>query len=568
MRVIKGFKRLRQTGDTIVEVLLVLTIIGLVLGSATAMSSRSTSNLQQTQESAVADRIARGQLEYLKTYVRTLKDKDIATVGSLMTPGFCMAAQNGQANDPRVPKSGPDTCATTQVEGGASYTTAINVTQVSGSPGVFDVHVKVTWAGITVKTGNIDVYYRIYNITGAGVALQTGQLCQAGYRHRDGATGPCVPIDPSIRAVTRAVTPDKDSSGGLVEPNCNKADYRPLNNISIRLSEIGAGAGPSKTAQTTQDFNGLSSSVLFSPLKKSGTYRVEMLGVPSNYITCGTSQSGALKVEEGQEEVFNFTAKPRIPKQATLNTYGRSFPTWHLYNNGGDRYYQDFIFTNPASSTTALTGINATLSNTTDFKNYYVNTCYGSLEPGASCTVRVYFWPPAGSAAYNYLGNAGIKTGTITLTNSNGVTPTYANLQGKTVSNMMRPGDYTTTPESDLLRSYHVECYNNADACGYYRIYLAGNGNLYLMNNYCAYRGDPEYNGSNASIHMQASDSNFVYYGTDVARWASGTAGNSNLWAVVGNSGYAYLTQGYDGGIVKWLNANADGSIGCSPRDP
>lgn len=566
MRVVKKIKGLTQSGDTIVEVLLVLTIIGLVLGSATAMSSRSTSNLQQTQESAVADRIARGQLEYLKTYVRTLKDKDIATVSALNS-NFCMAAQNGKPNDPKVPKSGEDACATTQVEGGASYKTAIAVSQVSGSSGVFDVHVKVTWEGLNVREGNIDVYYRIYNITGAGVALQTGQLCQPGYRKKDVATGtgPCVPIDPSIRAVTRAVTPDKDVWGGLVEPNCNKADYGPLNGVSIRLSEIGAGASAPKTATTTQDFNGLSSSVLFSPLKKSGTYRVEMLGVPSNYITCGTTQSGALKVEEGQEEVFGFIAKPRIPKQASVSPTSHNFPAWHLATSTGTRQSIYFTFTNPSSSTTSLDNVSVTSTDPTNFR-IWSHTCYGSLQPGASCSALVYFWPPSdNTAATNYLGNSGLKSGMIKFTNSNGVTPTSASVSGKTLSNTMAPHDFISGDKK--IVAWSSTCYNNADTCPY-PTYLSSNGDLILSGSYCVWGrwGGPhgQYDG-NSSVHMQLSDGNFVFYrkgGT--APWNSLPQG-VNTWAVVYDNGHMNLTRGYYGDALRHLyNINNNTVLGVS----
>lgn len=550
MRVVKGFRRLTQTGDTIVEVLLVLTVISLVLGASTAMSGRSTSNLQQTQESAVADRIARGQLEYLKTYVRTLKDKNIADpANGLATAGFCMSAQNGQDSDPRVPKK-DGSCATSQVVGGASYTTAITVTPAAGDPGVFDVNVKVTWDGINVRTGNIDVYYRIYNITGAQVALQTGQLCQTGYRHRDGTTGPCVPIDPSVRIVTRSVTPDTDVWGGKVEPNCNKGSYGPLNNINVRLSEIGAGAAAPRTGQTTQDYNGLSSSALFSPLKKSGTYRAEVISFPSTHTACGPDQSGAIKVEEGQEEVATFTAKPRIPKQATVNVTSKNYPSWHLFNNQGDRHWQDFTFTNPASSTTDLTGINTTLSNTTHFKNYHLNTCTGSLRPGESCSVRVYFWPPAGYG-YDYLGNAGVKTGTLSLTNTNGVSPTVVPLSGKTVASSMAPGDTFTQDKIGLLKAFRDECYNNADACGARTFVDSSNGNLVLSERYCRWGGygSGDYDGL-ARLEMQASDGNFVYYtsrfnsATNTYAWFNTHAVEAGLWFWIGTSGSLFMTKG------------------------
>jgi type II secretory pathway pseudopilin PulG len=559
MRMTKFFHKDAQRGDTIIEVLMALTVIGLIIGVFSVLSNESSSNLQQTQERGVAQRIARGQLEYLKSYVRTLQGTDISTVSALTEPGFCMVSDNGEDDGARIPKKSDVECTQSQTAGGASYTTAIVVNEVE--TGIFDVNVKVTWDGLTVNSGNVDVNYRMYNITGAQVALQSGQLCADGYK-KDDVTKQCVPLDPAIKVTTRLITADRDGAGGAVEPSCGKAEYTSLNNIQIRVSELGVGAEAPQIRRTQTPSTGGLATALFTPLKKGGTYSVQRLALPSDVVECGSASAGPFVVNEGAEREVFFTARPRVPVRATVNVASRTFPTWHLYNSGGSRHYQDFTFTNPGA-TASLNNIQANLSDTT---HYWItlNNCYGSLAPGASCTVRVYFWPPAGTPQYNYLGNAGIKNATLTLTNSNGVTTTSAILSGKTVSDMMRPNDAVTIAESDLLRSYHAECYNDADSCGYYRNYIAGNGNLYIMNSYCAYRGDPEYNGSNASIQMQG-DGNFVFYGTDNApRWYTATSG-SDMWMQVLGNGYGRITQGYNGPEVKWLN----GSIGgCNPTNP
>lgn len=58
-----------QRGDTIVEVMVVLTILGLALSISYATANRSLLNTRQAQEHAEATALAQAQLEKLRTYV-------------------------------------------------------------------------------------------------------------------------------------------------------------------------------------------------------------------------------------------------------------------------------------------------------------------------------------------------------------------------------------------------------------------------------------------------------------------------------------------------------------------
>ncbi len=82
-------KILNQTGDTIIEVLLAMTIIGLILAGAYATSSRSLNTSQYSQERTRATRIAESQIEQIKSLGIAISDPRL--VGS-----FCIDISQAQ----------------------------------------------------------------------------------------------------------------------------------------------------------------------------------------------------------------------------------------------------------------------------------------------------------------------------------------------------------------------------------------------------------------------------------------------------------------------------------------
>ena len=60
-------KKLTQTGDTIVEVMIVLAVLGSAIGLSYATANRSLLNARQAQENAEAARLAQSQIESLYT---------------------------------------------------------------------------------------------------------------------------------------------------------------------------------------------------------------------------------------------------------------------------------------------------------------------------------------------------------------------------------------------------------------------------------------------------------------------------------------------------------------------
>jgi prepilin-type N-terminal cleavage/methylation domain-containing protein len=60
-----GLKALTQRGDTIIEVMVVLAILGLALSISYATADRSLLNARQAQESSIATELAQSQIESL-----------------------------------------------------------------------------------------------------------------------------------------------------------------------------------------------------------------------------------------------------------------------------------------------------------------------------------------------------------------------------------------------------------------------------------------------------------------------------------------------------------------------
>ena len=145
--------KLRQNGDTIVEVLIAILIISMVLGGAFAASNRSSRSLQQAQEHTTALKIAEGQVELLKSlsagnsiynaadlfcidssgtvHTDWIKDSTGTNPITINSPGPSMPTTNSAADNLNY-----GNC---RVPGGVTYNYAVD--RLS-NPVVFVVHVR------------------------------------------------------------------------------------------------------------------------------------------------------------------------------------------------------------------------------------------------------------------------------------------------------------------------------------------------------------------------------------------------------------------------------------------
>lgn len=86
-------KRLNQGGDTIVEVMMVLAVLGLAIGISYATANRSLLASKAAQESAQANSLLLGQLEALRALASVPK----GTAGTIYRPQnsvFCINTQD------------------------------------------------------------------------------------------------------------------------------------------------------------------------------------------------------------------------------------------------------------------------------------------------------------------------------------------------------------------------------------------------------------------------------------------------------------------------------------------
>lgn len=138
----------KQAGDTIIEVLLAMSVVGLVIGGAFGLASRAARTGQAAQERTEALKLAESQLEFTKSYVKNVGSVN-STVG---ITDFCM---NYAVGIPQ-PLISSD-CNNRNFEGTATglYTIAINENA--------DFYtVEVTWKRIgTGDDDRVVLYYRV-----------------------------------------------------------------------------------------------------------------------------------------------------------------------------------------------------------------------------------------------------------------------------------------------------------------------------------------------------------------------------------------------------------------------
>ncbi len=142
----------RQRGDTIIEVLIAMSVVGLVLASSFAITNRATLTGRAAQERTEALKLAESQLELLKVY-----GKDVAFNNSSFS-SFCIDQSAASAATAAVDSN--DTAKCKGVNGqGAVGIYSITITQMSGT-----YEVKITWQEINSGSSvdaTLVLYYRL-----------------------------------------------------------------------------------------------------------------------------------------------------------------------------------------------------------------------------------------------------------------------------------------------------------------------------------------------------------------------------------------------------------------------
>lgn len=131
-------RALKQTGDTIVEVLIAIAIISTVLVAAWQTTTRNTAATQDTQEHTVALKLAESQLETLQQ-----------NISSFPSDGSSLCFVGG------APSTDDSQCTITPVPG-----VGYNVSLKKSTDGTNVYEAKVTWTGIRGQNNEVSLLYR------------------------------------------------------------------------------------------------------------------------------------------------------------------------------------------------------------------------------------------------------------------------------------------------------------------------------------------------------------------------------------------------------------------------
>jgi type II secretory pathway pseudopilin PulG len=138
-------------GDTIVEVMIVLAILGAAIGTSYAIATRSLNGARQAEEHSEALGLVQGQIESLRAVAPLAKTNSGSATRDIFaqTSTFCIVDAN--SSDPIVASSNPS-CTKGFYKLSVSYDSARNVFTVSAA-----------WDSIGTSTkDNVSMVYRVH----------------------------------------------------------------------------------------------------------------------------------------------------------------------------------------------------------------------------------------------------------------------------------------------------------------------------------------------------------------------------------------------------------------------
>lgn len=149
-------RRLQQRGDTIVEVLIAIAVVGMVLGGAYVVVNSNVKNNQRAQEQSRAVKVAESQLEQLRNY---------AVNNPLPTGNFCLNTSGGTTTKtdfaftgtlPTTNNNYPVACR--QDDGAVTDRYMTGIRAEAGNR--FTVY--ISWDGPTGTRAQVSIAYKVY----------------------------------------------------------------------------------------------------------------------------------------------------------------------------------------------------------------------------------------------------------------------------------------------------------------------------------------------------------------------------------------------------------------------
>lgn len=309
IRSLKHSKRLNAAGDTIIEVLIVLAILGLSLAVSYATANRGLQQSRNAQEHSAALGLLDSQVELVRTAFANHAE------ASLPAAPFCLAPPTGAqlVNPTTLGPSFNDTLAndtlnTATYPGVCTQSSLYNISIVGRGSGVFDFRVR--WFGIgDLGRQQEELTYKIGTIA----ATYSG-----GYINPQ--VPPPPPFSGALKIIVKAI-PATGPSGTTTNPTppCSNPSTN-LSGTAVKLNGTGGPFGPNYT-----DVN---STAIFNNLQQGDTYTA-VISRP-NWQVCSGGGSG----------VASATAPvPSIPT-ATIRPICSASPPLGYVNNYYD-YYRD-----------------------------------------------------------------------------------------------------------------------------------------------------------------------------------------------------------------------------------
>jgi type II secretory pathway pseudopilin PulG len=267
----KYIKTLKSRGDTIVEVLIVLAILGMAFAISSATASRGISQSRNAQEHSQGLGVIDTQIEYLRTAIK--KQIDL----SHPPAAFCFDYSSG--NPVITPIPSPDTYSTypAACKNGSFYTVRISFVGTPPDDGYYDV--RVHWDGISnLGPQQEQIAYREHQLTSVD-NTNLGLGSEAAQIHVNAKL-----IQPNVPNTTNGADPGPDPSPPSI---CNSAgSYSQANKAGPAVTLTGGGQ-PAQTA-TLPD-----SGVTFANLREFSTYTAAVSYSSSSYQLCAPTSKSA-----------------------------------------------------------------------------------------------------------------------------------------------------------------------------------------------------------------------------------------------------------------------------------
>lgn len=161
-------RKLNQAGETIIEVMIALSILGLVLGISYASASRSLNGSQDAQERTVASQIAQSMLEVVKAYALEA-EFNTPLENIIFPPGassFCVSTNLADVSAFTLPVTPPTDVACTQ----GIYRGLVEVQPVASAVSqAYEYKATVTWERLgSDDTNTVEMRYKWVRVPVSG----------------------------------------------------------------------------------------------------------------------------------------------------------------------------------------------------------------------------------------------------------------------------------------------------------------------------------------------------------------------------------------------------------------